>query len=270
VYSQSDGQAGKGHNQFSLWTIMVWSEVSGQSKALTNFSGPLYVNSVPGARWSNDGQDSFVSFGLFNPTTGQAFIYRAHVSAADIASTSYQPITTINDPRLEYVAQWLLYGGSYWWNHEGTGFYYVDPRARTNIRLKTVGVGVTMDDDPIVYSSTADLFALSVGPPVDPLNPDRYLVAGMNSPSGILALDLVTSTSWLLATQAGTGFSWIGYPVFSPDGSAIAFGAERVDGGKKPVFHSAVYRVPFFGGPITQVTTEFTLNGLYVNNWYNP
>ena len=66
--------------------VWVWSEATGQSKAVTSIQGPLsvYINSI---LWSNDGLDSFVSFMLYS-STGQYYTYRAHVSAADIASAS--------------------------------------------------------------------------------------------------------------------------------------------------------------------------------------
>src|SRR3954453_22321861 len=34
---------------------MVWSETTGQSKAVTDINGPTSVCVVPGSRWSNDG-----------------------------------------------------------------------------------------------------------------------------------------------------------------------------------------------------------------------
>jgi hypothetical protein len=64
--------------------VFVWCEATGQSKAVTDFQSPLQVL-LSGMLWSNDGQDSFVSFLLSNSATGQSFTYRAHVSAADIA-----------------------------------------------------------------------------------------------------------------------------------------------------------------------------------------
>jgi hypothetical protein len=243
LYPQQDGLLPNGNPSYDL---MVWSEATGQSKPLTNIHGPLYVY-FPSARWSNDGLDSFVSFILYTPTN-ENYTYRAHVSAADIASPTFQPIT-LGDPRLELVRYWGV-GGTvgywYWWNHDGSGFYYVDAINTTRIRFMAVGGG-----DMLVYTAPAQLGELRVIPPVDPLNPDRYAVAtALPIGTGILAIDLHASTSWWLATGPG-GIGEPRGPCFSPDGSLIAFG-NTVYGSKKTPYYG-VYKVPFFGGPITGV-----------------
>lgn len=255
--------------------VTVWSESTGQSKAVTNFQGALPV--VLGSTlWSNDGLDSFVSFNVYNSTTRQSYTYRAHVSATDIASASFQPVT-LGDPRLELVKDWQSVGETpfYWWNHDGSRFYYPDPRDKTKVRVKTVGVGVTVDDDPVALVAPAELTELRVIPPVYPLNPvsDRYLVAtAFPIGTGILAMDLQTSTWWWLATQPTSSISGIRGPCFSPDGSMIAFGNTRYDSKKTPYY--GVYAVPFFGGPITRVTevmgSKNTSLFVTVNNWDTP
>lgn len=249
LYTQSQSQGRKKKNTVQYNDIRVWSQGSGQSKDLTNFPAPLSASAYFG-RWSNNGQDSFVSFMVYDGTTGVSRIYRALVSADEIASPSFVAISSLSDPRLELVQD--VGAGGYigcWWGHDGSRLYYLDPRNSTWVRAKTVGVGVTFDDDPIVFVAPANLLALRVSPG-DSLTPDRYLVAPATGNLGILAMDLTTSTWWWLAT-ADTGYSVIRSPAFSPDGSEVAFGA-AVNG------RFAVYKVPFFGGPITRVTTEFT------------
>ncbi|MFO0891677.1 MAG: serine/threonine-protein kinase [Isosphaeraceae bacterium] len=261
-------------------SLRVWSEGSGQNKAVTNFQAPYVIN-FGSNLWSNDGLDSFVSFFLYNGTTGLLSIYRAHVSAADLASASYQPIT-LGDPRLERVMDWPSGQGIfYWWNHDGSGFYYPDPRDKTKVRLKLVGSGLSDDVDPVVCVAPVELTELRVIPPADPLDPvsDRYLVASaLPIGTGILAMDLQTSTWWWLATQAPSIDYGIRGPCFSPDGSMVEFGNTRTvttGTGKKAkrTFYFGVYEVPFFGGPVTRVTeTSSTTNLGYVtvNNWNTP
>jgi hypothetical protein len=268
---------------YRYYNHKVWSEATGQSKDLTNIHGPLY-GAGGGARWSNDGQDRFVSFALINSSTGQTSLYRAWVSAAEISSPTYRPITLddLGTPRLEHIADFSAW---YYWSHDGSRIYYVDPRATrktssTNlIRVKTVGVGVTIDDDPIVFVAQAGLGELRISPPVDPLNPDRYLVAtiteGLPSGGGILAIDLLDPNNpRSLATPTGTGLSSIRGPAFSPDGSFIAFGAARSVTTTKPkstTTYFGVYKVPFFGGPITKVTELTNSSGFVtVNSWSTP
>jgi hypothetical protein len=262
--------------------VFVWSEATGQSKAVTNIQGPLgVVSSGGGMLWSNDGLDSFVSFILYNSTT--SFIYRAHVSATAIADPAFQPVT-LGDPRLEMVKS--DFGRFYWWNHSGSGFYYTDPRDATKIRLKTVGVGVTFDDDPVSFIAPFPVGELRVSPPVGLQDPDRYLVAStLNSGlvgNGILAMDLGTSTSppswwWLAGPQPTFTVSGIRGPCFSPDGTHIAFGNTRYapTHGNQAIPYYGVYTVPFSGGPISGPVAEVmgsSKTRLYttVNNWYTP
>jgi hypothetical protein len=262
-------------------TLMVWSEATGQSKALTNFPAP-YAVYISGNVWSNDGQDSFVSFILQNETTGQVeYTYRLNCSATDIALATYTPVT-LGDPHLEIVKDWQSVGATttYWWNHSGSGFYYCDPRDASKIRLKTVGVGVTVDDDLLVFTAPTGLLELRVGPPVDPQNPDRYLVAStLNTGTvgnGTLAIDLLGSWRWL-ATQPTWTVSGIRGPCFSPDGTQIAFGNTRFvkTRGNQAAPYYGVYTVPFIGGPISGPVTEVmgsskTTAFLTVNNWNTP
>jgi hypothetical protein len=144
-----------------------------------------------------------------------------------------------------------------------------------------VGAGGTIDNDPVSFIAPAPVGELRVGPPMDPQNPDRYLVASaLNSGTvgnGILAMDLVTSNSWWLATQPTWTVSGIRGPCFSPDGTHIAFGNTRYvatrGSGATPYY--GVYTFPFFGGPISGPVAEVmgsskTIAFLTVNNWDTP
>jgi hypothetical protein len=249
-------------------TLMVWSEATGQSKPLTNFPSPYAVQEGH-SRWSNDGLDSFISFSVINQSTRQTLLYRAHVSAADIASASYVPLT-LNDSRLELVQLGSTTPGFYWWNHDSSGFYYID-YPLTNVRLTIVGVS-----DQLVYTAPVGLSELRVIPPVDPSNPDRYLVASVPAyqgvGNGIIAIDLATASSWWLATQATWTVSGMRGPCFSPDGHTIAFGNTRYDSKKTPYY--GVYTVPFMGGAISRVTevmgSKTPTLFVTVNNWDTP
>jgi hypothetical protein len=233
--------------------VWVWSESSQQSIQVTDLKTSMYLPSS--SLWSNDGQDSFISFWLYdystNPTTN--YLYRAHVSASDIASPTFQRVTH-PDPlnRLELVAvgpnvYW------YWWNHypatdARSGYYYVDPIDTTKIRFHNIALG----SDQVVYiTGGVNLKFIRVVPPVDTMNPDRYIVARGDSKKvtgGLLAIDLATSTQWWLAT----GLTHLdGNGAFSPDGSMVAYGTEFVDKSRTPYYR--VYSVPLAGGTSTLV-----------------
>jgi hypothetical protein len=248
--------------------LMAWSAATGQSKAVTNFQSPfgVYFGRSLG---SNDGLESFISFVLMNESTAQVRLYRAHVSAADIADASYQPIT-LNDSRLELVQLGSTNPAFYWWKHDGSGFYYLDSPL-TKVRLTIVGV-----PDQLAYTAPVGLSELRVIPPVDPSNPDRYPVASVPAyqgvGNGILAIDLATASSWWLDTQATWTVSGIRGPCFSPDGRTIAYGKTRYDSKKTPYY--GVYTVPFMGGAISRVTEVMgsTKSSLFltVNNRDTP
>jgi hypothetical protein len=254
LYPHQNGLLPNGNPSYDL---MAWSEGSGQSRALTNIHGPLYVD-LSSARWSNDGLDSFVSLRLFNFATNEQYTYRAHVSATDLASPTFQPLT-LGDPRLELVADWgtEAVGYWYWWNQDGSGFYYVDGNTGTDVIFRAVGGG-----DTLVYSGTVTLSELRVSPASD-----SHLVATtLPIGTGILAIDLQTSASWWLATGTRNVSGPRG-PAFSPDGSLVAFGSYRTAKGKT---YPGVYKVPFIGGPLYKVTELQTSGYVTVNNWDTP
>jgi hypothetical protein len=145
-----------------------------------------------------------------------------------------------------------------------------------------VGVGVTIDDDRLVFTMPFPVMELRVIPPVDLSNLDRYLVASvLNNPqvgNGIVAIDLATSSWWWLAGPQPTWTGWgIRGPSFSPDGTHIAFGNTRFvpTHGNQAIPYYGVYTVPFSGGPISGPVAEVmgsskTLAYLTVNNWDTP
>jgi len=190
--------------------------------------------------------------------------YRAHVTAADIASDQYVPVT-LNDPRLEFVAAWPA-GVSAWfdWHPSNTKYYYIDPRIVTSgnnrvsqkVRVKFVGVGTTMDDDPIVYDGGGlSLVQLRVSPVNEQLVVNALF-------TGILSVNLATNASGWIATESES-LRDLNSPCFSPDGSSIAFGATRSVTATKPkktTVYKGVYKIPFLSGPISPIT-ETPLQG---------
>ncbi len=260
VYAREDGQIPG--TTTSYGNLMVWNE-AGESKAVTEIDGPLYHPSeANGVRWSNDDLDSFLSFRLYDPSTGLYSIYRAHVTAAEIASVDFEPVT-LNDSRLEFVAEFPP-GVSvfYDWHPSNTKYYYIDPRvtkrsSNQKIRVKTVGIGATMDDDPIVFDGGGLLVQIRVSPV------NEQLVA-LAIGKGILSVNLVTYASGLIATENNKTFTNMNSPCFSPDGSLVAFGATRWVKNKG---YRGISKVPFTGGTITTVTDTPLVTVPYSWTW---
>src|SRR5262249_11966234 len=144
---------------------------------------------------------------------------------------------------------------------DNTRFYYVSDASSKSpqIRVKTQGAPGSPWTDALVYSGVTGIMQ-SIR--VSPVN-EQLLVDVKDS--GILSVNLVTHNSGWIATESNKGLVFMNGPFFSPDGSLVAFGANRVVKGK-PLY--GFYRVGFTGGTIYTVT-ETPLQGdpKFTANW---
>ena len=125
---------------------MVWSQ-AGSSKPVTAFNGPVYATSYSRTRWTNDGQDSFFSCYGYDAPAARWHLYRAKVTAAQIADSGFQHLVP-GDARLEEVTNWAQLPDDYAFDTYGTKLFYFDRRftGQWKVRLKVVGVGHTEDE----------------------------------------------------------------------------------------------------------------------------
>src|SRR5262249_44565393 len=84
------------------YTDVLAHDITGSTVQVTNFRGPLWVVALSLVQWSNDSQDTFISFCVYDANTGLYNQYRAWVSGQDIASPGFAPLTP-QDGRLERV-----------------------------------------------------------------------------------------------------------------------------------------------------------------------
>jgi hypothetical protein len=249
--------------------IMVWNE-AGNTKPLTAFTGPLYTTTwYTRNKWSNDGQDTFFSFFVYDSMTTRYHVYRANVTAAQIADPGFAPLAP-GDGRSEEITNWARLPNEYAWHPSGTKLYYVDQRisGRFLIRMKIVGVGLTEDDDLVLFDqAVTGIRAFTVF-----ASPTReQLVCESANPAtgdwlGLISLDPTAGTwSWLIkdTPRSATGLISIANPQFSPDGTGITFGAERYvspKGGGTYIY--GLYKMPA-NGPPAVLLTELPSNGLF-------
>jgi hypothetical protein len=251
--------------------IMVWNQ-AGNTKPVTAFTGPLYTTTwYTRNKWSNDGQDTFFSFYVYDSATARYHVYRANVTAAEVADPSFQALAP-GDARLEEVTNWSGLSDDYTWDRFGTRLYYLDMRDldRRKVRVKVVGVGLTEDDDAVLFDQRVTglrpILTVSASPT------RAQLVFPADNPTtgakGLISLDTTTGAWKSLITEPAInvfGLSRIVSPMFSPDGTGIAFGDQRYVK-KGNTYVPGVYKMSADGGP-TFLLTEAPSGGSF---WRAP
>ena len=229
---------------YAYGDLHAWNE-SGVDKQLTNFHGPQYVIAWGNRTrlWSNDGRDSFFSFYVYDETTALYYVYRANVSADEITDplVPFEPLVP-GDSRLQPVIATATQLNDYAWDRSGAMIHYIDVFAiggvnHYQIRTHIVGLDLKQANDPVLLDAgmpsrggtVKSLSVLDASPTAD-LLVARVSDNGRGGTSGLITVDSSTGAwSWLLtdATASNSGVSPPGTPRFSPDGTGIAFSANR-------------------------------------------
>lgn len=248
----------------NLW---IKDQTNGNQVQVTAFPGTdeqefiRYPNNY--AAWSNDDQDSFISFGTWNPATGIFRIYKAHVTGQQIAAVNYLPLGP-NDERLELVFEHENPNQifTYLWSGDGKRLIYY---------FQSSQVGAT---DQRVFSKVVGTPPAEPGSPIYVQTPTGMAISGWNhSPVGNLIVGVGTQTASGGTTTRGivlmdsvTGdWSWLqrefqatkssltqcGSPRFSPDGNYVAFPANV---GPKSRSKKAIVKCPTLGGDVVPLT----------------
>jgi hypothetical protein len=238
--------------------VMSW-DLTGATKQLTAFAGPTYVYSYLVSR-SNDDASSFFSFFVYDSSSGTSSLCRANVTPDQIADQAFQPVVP-GDPRLEVIATWpQLF--DYRWDGTGTRVYYLDDRVtgQGRLRVKTVGVGLTPDNDPVLFDASLT-GAHPGGVAASPTSSQIVLRCttfdrrGKVITDGFVSLDAANPAgwSWLITTGSSGLVSFMSDPCFSPDGSGLCFGARgpvtvTVHNKRSTTYVPGVYKMPAGGG----------------------
>jgi hypothetical protein len=234
--------------------VTLYSEVGIAPTKITDFRGPQYTEAAaPRYQLSNDHQDSFFSFLVYDTRTGQRILYRYNGPLADVFAPGFVPFTS-DDPRLmpltTFPENYVL--GS--WDSSGTKIpFQVNVNFPTKVKL-------------FVYDTTTGAKTLVNDPAISGVN---MLVGNVSSTAlvmygpvttnkgvkGIAALDMTTRLfSWVIQ-EGGKNSAQISSfsPVaVSPDGTVLAFGMLRVVKGKTC---PTLVRIPVFGGSYTPLIT---------------
>jgi hypothetical protein len=254
--------------------IMSWDQ-TGATRQLTAFAGPTYVKSILAGR-SNDDAGSFISFFVYDESSSTTSLCRANITPDQIADPAFQPVVP-GDPRLDVIATWP---NTFFYSWDGTGsrVYYLDDRVtgQTRLRVKTVGVGLTPDDDSVLFDQS-QMGARPLGLAASPTSGQVVLKCQTYDRRGNLVLDGYISLdaaspagwAWLINNSSSGLFNFSGDPSFSPDGSGLSFGARRtVTVNKKTSVVYGLYKMPTGGGGFYRLTESPQSNyGLYSTGW---
>lgn len=232
--------------------IVLYSEQGAIPTTLTNFRGPQYIdqNGIR-ARFSNNGQDSFLSFVAYDTRTSLWIYYRYNGPASDFFQPGFVPLES-DDPRLVLVmpATPAYRFRQFWdWDPTGTLLTYSDVDASGKTVIS-------------VYDTTTGISTVVNNPSVSGLNitypwcsPTEFRLFGpathANGTKGIVSFyPAAGQWSWVIK-EGGRGTKNISAfkpTAISPDGTTLAFGMLRVVN-KKTV--PSLVRIPVNGASYT-------------------
>jgi hypothetical protein len=246
--------------------ITLMSEVGVVTTTVTNFRGPQYVswNGIK-ARFSNDQQDSFLSFKVYDTRTGQDIIVRYNGPISDLFQPDFIPFVS-DDPRLVPVYTSLVSMGKSVWSWDASG---------TKVTLTAAdAAGMTLI---YIYDTTTSFLTLVNNPSVSGFNLTAPWGSSTefrlfspathsNGTKGIVSFYPATGQfSWVIK-EGGTGkkkISAFSSTAISPDGTVLAFGMLRVVNNQTV---PSLVRIPVYGGSYTPLV-NFPANTV---NTINP
>jgi hypothetical protein len=247
--------------------IVLYSELNATPTTVTNFRGPQYVdqNGIR-ARISNDQQDSFLSFVVYDARTALWIYYRYNGPISDIFQPGFVPFVS-DDPRLvPLMSATAAYRFRQFWDWDATGtkltFSDIDAAGKTLIYLyDTTTNSSTLVNNPAVSGVNLTIPWCS-STEFRLFGPATY----RDGTKGIVSFYPATGQfSWVIK-EGGIGtkkISAFGSTAISPDGTVLAFGMLRVV--NKQTIPSLV-RIPVNGGSYTPLV-NFPTNTV---NTINP
>jgi hypothetical protein len=282
----------------------LWDEATGGSIRLTSFAGPTYYtpSALGATRWSNDRQDTFLSFRIEDPATGITRLVRTRVTAAtpnwgQIIVTSGSGFVPFDETdllpggRLEVVGSWPYGTGEFFQSSpSGDNFYYMHSYTmnginRSRLRVHAAGDTPTSQDTVIFDEATTGVengpFAVSPVTGQIICNGLTVKVSRNGSksyvePSGVIMVDPATKAwSWLLTNATATkngrvtglaGVATAGLLTCAPDGSGFCFAADRFSNGTWVA--KGLYKMGFSDGTVSTIREASTSDLTFgVRHW---
>lgn len=210
---------------------VIANDVAGGGVQVTNFRGPLWVLSAAPAKWSNDLQDTFISFSVYDSVSGRYGICRAWVTGLGIASPGFVPLTmddTLPGGRLELVLDTADRQVPVW-NGDGTKFVYATAEG---VRMHFIASGPSPANDLLILSKAATGLTpgdLTYSPVTEQIAGYGKYTSGKTTVEGIFSLNPLAQNNWRwIRTQYSTKTTTLtrttlGGVVFSPDGNWVAY-----------------------------------------------
>ncbi len=254
---------------------IVLLNAAGNSTPITDFPGPVIIeSSFPASSWSNDGQDSFLSFVALDTAQGRYIHYRTLVTADEMLMPGFPPFTP-DDLRLEVVlASPLGNRSAAAWRSDGAYFAYdgdyQDGAGNRQYRVLLHQVGTSVDGSTDFLINDQGVSGLKVTSLTYSPTADQVVGVGTRSATGEAGLVSFNpfvgagSMSWLQKeARKSPPVRLMLYPKFSPDGTRVAFFG-YTPFKQMPKLRDSVLTCPAAGGPVTTLIVTTTN---YIRGW---
>jgi hypothetical protein len=262
--------------------FFLCNEADGSRIRVTNFRGVNGLYTPTGfsqTRWSNDRNDAFVGFIVYNPALDETYFVRSRVSDAvpnwgqkiiAVDGQNFVPFDESDlDPlnpnaRLEVAAAFPGAQMSFAWAPDGDSFVYWHSLGGdynlTQLKLHVIGTPTAQDvvlfDEAVTglccYEGLVDVspngtHILFQAVTRKFAKKGKKVTVTITNPRGIVSLELATGDwSWaLLDTTGKSGLAGQGRAIYAADGSAFAFTADRLSNGK--IVGRGVYKASLLG-----------------------
>jgi hypothetical protein len=229
--------------------ITLLSEQRATPTTVTNFRGPQFVDgNAPRIRYSNDQQDRFLSFIVYDSRTSTYLLVRYNGPISDFFQTGFVPLTS-DDPRLVVLTTTSVTYTFWDWDPTGTKLTY----SYQNVSGKTlIYVYNTITNTSTLVNNPA-VTGLDLSIPRCSSTEFRYFGPATynDGTKGIVSFYPPTGQFNWVIKEGGKGTNQVSSfasTAISPDGTVLAFGMLRVV--NKQTVPSLV-RVPVNGGSYT-------------------
>jgi hypothetical protein len=238
----------------NYFDMVFLAEATGAQTTISNFRGPQYIEDASRYFGSNDHQDSFCSFMVYDAETGERTLYRYNGPLADLFAGDFTPFVS-DDPRLAPVANLPNVTAAGGWDGSGTRFFYQLNQTTTPFHKLLYVLDMTTDthliNDPAVSGFDVELGRCSS----TELRLFGKATATRTGVKGIVSFYPATGQFNWVVQEGGknaNNISSFSSPSISPDGTVLAFGLLRIVNGQT---RPTLVRIPVSGGSYTPLVT---------------
>jgi hypothetical protein len=239
--------------------VTLLAEQGAIPTTVTNFRGPQYVDgNAPRIRYSNDQQDRFLSFIVYDTRTSSYLLVRYNGPISDFFQAGFVPFTS-DDARLVALTTTSVTYAFWDWDPSGTRLTYSYQNSVGKTLIYTYDA--TTNTSTLVNNPSVSGLDLTI--PHGSSTEFRYFgpATYKDGTRGIVSLYPATGQFNWVIKEGGKGTNQISSfasTAISPDGSMLAFGMLRVVSGKTA---PSLVRISANGGGYTPLV-NFPANTL--------